>query len=421
MNIFLIDEACRLDFALFGNLGAEKLVDVELVIALVDGDVCRNGVGHLVGKHDHFGQSGIWIFAQRLVPIFFCRLLVRIGPIEHLIFQKLARIERAEGRAGKIEIVPRRDGQKTFVDRVARLFELIFFEIEVVVFFIELFKQIFRILAPCAEVVFVKDDDVPIGGVDKLVFRLDPSEVVGAEQVLERTEHDNGSRLVASVVLFVQFFCVELRLFVGDKLPTLEMDMPRKVFLPRRLDSRLESEHKDLFEVHRLAKLIGRESLAEAHFRVPKELGRARGVVGFCLFKIRLRHLDGDFLLVAHGKIPSALPLKPCFRAQLFHRRQGVRECTAKPFVSVLAFVELQKAFVSQQPVHVFIRKASAVGTHRGLFEQDLELDRRGMQLLFYARLDIAIGVADLDVAVVIFQIGQDIAVYRRHHGGAGM
>ena len=127
-------------------------------------------------------------------------------------------------------------------------------------------------------------------------------------------------------------------------------------------------------------------------------------------------------MLVAHRKIPSALPLKPCFRAQLFHRRQGVRERTAEPLVFVLAFVELQKALVPQQPVYVFIRKAGAVRTHGRFLEQNFEIDCRCVQLFADACFRILpVRVADFDIPVVIFQIGQNIAVYRRHHGGAGM
>ena len=127
-------------------------------------------------------------------------------------------------------------------------------------------------------------------------------------------------------------------------------------------------------------------------------------------------------MLVAHREIPSALPLEPRFRAQLFYRRQRVRKRTFEPLVSVLAFVELQKALVPQQPVYVFIRKAGAVRAHGGFFEQDFEFDRCRVQLFADTRLRIfPVRIADFDIPVVIFQIGQNIAVYRRHHGGAGM
>ena len=115
------------------------------------------------------------------------------------------------------------DRQKRFVYGVARLFLLIFFKVEIVVFLVEFFKQILRVFAPRAEVVLVEHDNVPVCGVYKLVFRLYAARGGSAEQVLKGTEHNDRLCLVAFVKLLVKLFRVELRLFVAHELPAFKV------------------------------------------------------------------------------------------------------------------------------------------------------------------------------------------------------
>ena len=66
------------------------------------------------------------------------------------------------------------NGQECFVVGVARFLQLVLLRIEIGCFFIvRVFKQLLRIFAPCAEVLFIKDDQIPVVCVNKFVFRLD--------------------------------------------------------------------------------------------------------------------------------------------------------------------------------------------------------------------------------------------------------
>jgi hypothetical protein len=51
-------------------------------------------------------------------------------------------------------------------------------------------KQFLGCVAPCTEVVFVEDDQVPLHLVEPRVLRLDIPRVVATQQVLEGTEID---------------------------------------------------------------------------------------------------------------------------------------------------------------------------------------------------------------------------------------
>ena len=163
----------------------------------------------------------------------------------------------------------RRDGQERFIDGVACFFALVLFKVEIVVLFFELFKKVFRVFAPCTEVVLVEYNDVPICGMDELVFRLDAARFICAEQILEGAEYDDGLRFIARGVLLIQFFRIELCLFVGNELPAFEVHMVGQIFLPSRFNGWFERQHKNFFESHRLAKLVGGKRLSETHFCVP--------------------------------------------------------------------------------------------------------------------------------------------------------
>ena len=53
------------------------------------------------------------------------------------------------------------------------------------------------------------------------------------------------------------------------ELPALEVLVRQEVFLPSRLDGRLEGQHQHLRPPHLAGKLIGGEGLAEAHLGIP--------------------------------------------------------------------------------------------------------------------------------------------------------
>ena len=97
----------------------------------------------------------------------------------------------------------RRDRQKRFVYSVTCFFLLIFFKVEIVVFFVEFLKQIFCVFTPRTEMIFVEHDNIPVCGVDKFVFRLYAARFVRAEQILKRTENNDRIIFITSVELFV--------------------------------------------------------------------------------------------------------------------------------------------------------------------------------------------------------------------------
>ena len=74
----------------------------------------------------------------------------------------------------------------------------------------------------------------------KFVFRLYSACFVRAEQILKRAENNDRLCFVASVKLFVKFFCVELCLFVAHKLPAFEINVVSQVFLPSGFNGRLK-------------------------------------------------------------------------------------------------------------------------------------------------------------------------------------
>ena len=173
--------------------------------------------------------------------------------------------------------------------------------------------------------------------------------------------------------------------------------------MPGGFNGGLKRKHKDFFEPHRLAQFITRKSLSESHFSVPQKLRRARGVVKLCLLEIRFRHFNGLLLFAPHCKIPGAAALEPRFRADFLNRYERVLDRATEPFVFVCAGVKLQKAFMLQQTVNVLIGKARSVRAHCRLFEQNLEIDCRRMQLFANARFRfLSVGVADFYVPVMV-------------------
>ena len=59
-------------------------------------------------------------------------------------------------------------------------------------------KQLLRTVLPCAEMIFVKDDEIPVDLMHPLIRRLDAAGLaVIAEKILKRPEADDGFFLFA--------------------------------------------------------------------------------------------------------------------------------------------------------------------------------------------------------------------------------
>ena len=103
-----------------------------------------------------------------------------------MLFDELSRSNGAEGRAREIEISVCGDGHNGFVKILyafafAKFLFLFFFG----------FKQVFGVFAPCAIVIFVENDAIPLGRVNPFVFCLNAAcASVLAKIVLKRTKAD---------------------------------------------------------------------------------------------------------------------------------------------------------------------------------------------------------------------------------------
>ncbi len=180
--------------------GLEKGVQIKLVKLPGAGDG-HQLVRHLIGEQPHLRQRAIGIPLAGILggELFFGALLVGVGPVENLFFDELAGGQRLERRAGKIQVSLGGDGQKlgflfgqnrevfVHVFQAGGVFELRLFFGDRLLFTLE---QFLGGLAPCAEVIFVEHDQIPLHLVQPLVIWLDVSGVVAAQQVLKRSEID---------------------------------------------------------------------------------------------------------------------------------------------------------------------------------------------------------------------------------------
>ena len=388
LHIILVDEPGV--FAL--PLRFEEYVQIKLVELALLGDLA-DAVGNFVGHHDHAGERSIGIlFAD---PVFLGALFVGVGPVIDLLLDEFAGIERAERRAGKIEIVPRGDGEPRFVAGVVVIKALALVH-GVLVLAVE---ELFGAVLPCAEMILVKNDKVPVDGMYPLVVRFDAAELVQAEKILKGAEADDRAALIRAFVLLIDGRLGGI-LRPGDELPALKIHMREKVFLPRALHRGLEREDQHTGKAHFLCQLIRGERLAEAHFRVPEKPGdlRRRLPVGGAEICHRLR--DGVRLLRAHGKIPCAVlaVLRPVFHRH--PRGADIVRGAAEPFA-----VHAPDAVAHKIPVNVVVGKAAAVAVHGGLLENDLIGHAAGAErrvLLRHAPLHIALCVADLQQALIV-------------------
>ena len=261
----------------------------------------------------------------------------------------------------------------------------------VVVVLIVLFKQLLGVLFPCAKVVFIENDQIPVDGMYPLIAALDGAGgLVHTEIVLERAKADDRATLVGGLV--GQFRSA------GDKLPALKILVGVQVLLPRTDHGGLKGEHQYPLKAHSFCQLVGGKGLAKPHFAVPQKL---RVALGGCRAEIGFGLIHRLFLLRAHGKIVGAVfhifgAVSYCINGS-FHIVDG----TAEPFIPVLALVQLPKPFAAQHSVEVFIRKATAIAAHgRPRFQHPVG-HGYGVSLLPDAGIHIPLGVADLDVAPV--------------------
>ena len=185
LHFIFIYESCLFALSLCG----EEHIQVKLVKFALQ-CYLTNFVGHFVCHHNHSRQGNIWIVCT--YPRIFFTLFIGICPVEYLLLDKFTAVYSTERRSRQIEIIACGNGQEGFVICVSRFFRLIFFCIKIRFgFFIGIFKELFHILTPCAEMILVKDNYIPYFGMYKLIFRLDTAVFIGAEQVLKRTENND--------------------------------------------------------------------------------------------------------------------------------------------------------------------------------------------------------------------------------------
>ena len=178
-DFILICESGSLDLFTFCYFCREEHVQVKLIELTLHGDL-SNAVRDLIGQHDHSGQRQIGIAGTN--PAVLCPLLIGVCPVIDLVFDKLAGVDGSERCAGQEQIVARRDGQEGFIISVVRLILLIFLLVEISFsFFIRIVKQFLSILTPCTKAILVKDDQIPIGGMDELILGLDAAVVIGTQ------------------------------------------------------------------------------------------------------------------------------------------------------------------------------------------------------------------------------------------------
>ena len=177
--------------------------------------------------------------------------------------------------------------------------------------------------------------------------------------------------------------------------------MGHEIFLPRRLDSGLEGQHKHLFQPHSFGQLIGGEGFAEAHFGVPEEFRRTVRRIQLGGTKIGDGLVDGLLLLRAHGKGAGAVLLVEGVGFHRQHRRFQLIHRAAEPFAAHAGDFP-----AAEHTMHIVVGKAGAVLPHGGAAVQDLiwELAVRalGGVLLRHTPVHILFGVAHLQQAVII-------------------
>ena len=245
----------------------------------------------------------------------------------------------------------------------------------------------------------------------KCIFCLYAACFVCAEQVLKGTERDNRSRLVRLFELFIDVDIVIVRVLVGYELPPLEIDMRDYILSPRRLDSRLEREHKHALQSHFLDKLICGKRLAKAHFCVPKELWRSGLIVLFCGVEILDCLFYRILLFGTHFEDLRAIFLRDDAVTHLIDCYLHIIRRASEPLVSVISLIELLEPFASQHRMHFVICKARPVVAHSRLHGDYAIRHRTGMHLLIDTSHGIPVRISDFDISLVRLHANQFISI----------
>ena len=287
----------------------EEGVEVEAVVLAAESHLA-NLVGHLVGEHDHARKRLVGVRLPRVIvwPRLLGLLLVGVGPVEDLLLDELAGVERPEGRAREKEVVASHDGQVALVDLVSGVDvadPCVDVLLRVPLVLVLLLEERLGVLVPGAEVVLVEDDEVPVLLADPLVLGLDAPRPFASEEVLEGAEAYDRAGLIGRLVLLGYVRPARL-LGPADELPSLEVDVRGEVLLPCRLHRRLEGQHQNTPEPHVLGELVGGEGLPKAHLGVPQELGRARAALALDGAEVHLGFFHRRRLLGSHPEVARA-------------------------------------------------------------------------------------------------------------------
>ena len=393
---------------LAGAFSGEEHVQVKLVKLALFGNAL-DALRDLVCKHDHSRKSGVGIYAFTF-PFGLGPLFIGIGPVIDLLLDKLTGIQRTERRAGEIEVIGRGDRQPRFIVGVTGIvFGKILF-----VGILVLLEQLLCAVLPCAEVVFIENDEIPVRGVDPFVIGLDAAGLlVYTEKILKRAEADDGPGFIRlSVLLIVCQTAGDGR--PCDELPSLKIHVRQQILTPCGLHRRFEGEDQHTLHAHFLCQLIGRKGLAEAHLGVPQEFRRSAAAFLIGRFEILHGHIHGVFLLRTHGE--GLCTLFDIFRTGLNGHNSGLHvvQRAFEPLIAVLTGVQLLFAFCFQNSMDVMVGEAAAVIFHGGPLAEDAIRYGGGMGLLLNTGLNITLGIADLDIALMGGHAYEFISVYRR-------
>ena len=89
-----------------------------------------------------------------------------------------------------------------------------------------------------------------------------------------------------------------------------------------------------------------------------------------------------------------------------------------EPFIAVFSGIQLLIAVPFENSVNILVRKAGSIIAHCGNGKQCFMGKPRRMYLFCNSCLDIfLIGVADFDIAIMVWNAGQHITVNRRAYG----
>ena len=301
LHLVFVNKPCVFPLA----LGGKENIQVKFIEFPLHGDLA-DAVGNAVGQHDHARQGQIRI--ARTYPSFLGALLVGISPVEDLIFDEFARIDGAERRTREKQVIACCNGQKGFIIGIARFFHAIFFGIEIGrLLFIRIFKEFLCVLTPRAEMILVKNHQIPIGGMDKFIFCLDTARLVGTEQILKRAKHHDGTGLVRHFILPIHIHVAHMCVLVGNKLPAVKIHMCHKILAPCRLNCGFEGQNKDSGKSHFLCQLVGSKCLAKTHFGVPEKFRDSPRLVRLGFSEIIRSALHGTHLFGAHTEGRCAL------------------------------------------------------------------------------------------------------------------